>query len=383
MHELTENGIHKVWHYNEKLMEKMDSPVRIANFSVGDEQIGSNTALIDLQVLALDYGMNVTMREFPTNWIFGGDMIQGRNYPNYPNENENIGLISVDAQTRFAEIMHLAAFTGLDPSLMENMLQVFTIPGNHEWNTGTTKWHGYTFQNYIRQLFERIYLQNGVTDLTIKKDGVIEPRVIQAQANTTPKGDNLKSNWTIYNQVGNYGYLEQHMPLERGAKGASGPPVYQAFTAMRGLGRLWQDIDIAQYHHWHHAQYAVFGNKLATISSALAGLSPYEYMRGYNPQVGLTITYLGGGKPVEQHFITKETLFKHKITKGYYSQKNLRSEGYRDDPDFNPYTDGIYIRERPKSALQKALLDQVDDVRNNMGFAVPIGRSQRRKLKTA
>src|SRR4029078_5998061 len=134
--------------------------------------------LIDLQVLALDYGMNVTMREFPTNWIFGGDMIQGRNYPNYPNENENIGLISVDAQTRFAEIMHLAAFTGLDPSLMENMLQVFTIPGNHEWNTGTTKWHGYTFQNYIRQLFERIYLQNGVTDLTIKKDGVIEPRVI-------------------------------------------------------------------------------------------------------------------------------------------------------------------------------------------------------------
>jgi hypothetical protein len=150
--------------------------------------------------------------------------------------------------------------------------------------------------------------------------------------------------------------LLQHMILERGGKGGgTKPPVFQAQTLYEGQGDLVKNIDVSVFGHWHHPQYGLFGNKLAVVSPALAGLSGYEWMRGYRAVLGGSLIHLGGGLPPQVEFLSADTLNRHEIQNGYFSPKSLKKEGFKDDKHFDVVSHGFADRRSPKSALQKAL----------------------------
>jgi hypothetical protein len=343
MHEIDADGTHKVTLFNEKLLEKADSPQRETLATGIDWQNGSPTARPDLQVKLMDWWFNRVLPERPMHLFFGGDIVQGRNYSDFANESESLGLISMEAQEKFVEEMILHALTSLDPVNADNLKRVGVIPGNHEWNSGTTKWHGYSFSSYLRRLFQ------DKTPAAVK----------QYSAMVTPEGEYLRT-WTAKEQIGNYGVVVQHLPLERGAKGNSGIPIYQAHGYVKGAGQLMKDVDVLEFGHWHHPQYAMTGDKLAVISAAMAGLSGYEFMRGYRAMLGATLIHLGGGLPVEVEFVSKKALENHDIKDGYFSNTNLTAEGFHDDADFNPHRHGIWQPNFPKSGLQKAILQLRD-----------------------
>jgi hypothetical protein len=348
MHEFTADKRHILTVFNKKLMDKADSlPERTVLAFASDWQNGSSTARPDYQVKYMDFLNQKIIPNNPTYLFFGGDIIHGRNYPDFPSESEITSLMSMNSQERFVQMMIERALTSLNPEDLKNLMQVGVIPGNHEWNSGTTKWHGYTFSTYLRQIFENLYRENG-----------IDPKVKQYEAIMTPKGDLFKS-WTAVEKIGAYGVLNQHFALEKGGKGGmSSLPVTQAHGFFNGAGDLMKNIDLSVFHHWHHPQYTQVRNKLAVVTGSLAGQSQYEFLRGYRAEIGVSLLHIGGGKPVQADFISEETLQNHTIKEGFWSDKFLKEEfGIKNHQDFDPKRHGIYMMEGyPKSALQQGIL---------------------------
>jgi hypothetical protein len=96
-------------------------------------------------------------------------------------------------------------------------------------------------------------------------------------------------------------------------------PVYQAAVHNKGVGRDKHSVDFEMYGHWHHPQYGLFGDKLAIISGSLAGMSGYEWMRGYRPVINSVILHIGGGQPPQLEFLSQEFM------------ENWQVEGYTDE----------------------------------------------------
>lgn len=278
-HERFNDGRHVVTLYNQKLLEKAESCPRTALPLLTDWQIGSLTARPDLLIKYLDYIQSVDEQKI---LYLNGDFVQGRNYPNFPNENQELGLISMDSQVAFVREL-LSQF--LKP---DGVTKAFVTPGNHEWNSGTEKWHGYSFTQYIMDALNAKGIPNQ------RSEGMM-----------TSKGEQFKA-WASVDYVGDYGVYVSHLPLLKGAKGASGLPIYQASTHTIGLGEDKQSIDFEMYGHWHHPQYALFGDKVAVISGSLAGLSGYEWMRGYRPVISSVILHVGGGQPPQLEFLSQD-----------------------------------------------------------------------------
>jgi hypothetical protein len=356
-HERTDDGRHIVTLYNEALREKSFSiPDRRAITLFCDWQTGSITARPDYQVKFMDYVHSRTLQDEAVAVFVGGDIVHGRNYPDFPNESQSTGLMSMESQIAFAKGMITDVLENLTPEQVAGIDNVTVEPGNHEWNSGTTKWHGYSFTEYLRDAYAGMYTRNGYTRAEI------EDRVKFHDAVTTPKGEFFKS-WTGLEYFGENGVSVQHFALDKGSKGnMGGLPVYQAHAHSTGVGKLKESIDYELYGHWHHPQYGMFGDKLAVVGGSLAGISGYEWWRGYRPVISGTILHIGGGQPPQIEFVSEEALINHEIKSGKFSDANLRAEGYKTDRGFDPVKHGPFLpREFAKSALQKVLKDMMKD----------------------
>lgn len=338
--------------FNEKLNEKAYSlKDRLAIALYCDWQTGSITARPDLQVKFMDYIRTRKLGEKSLAIFVGGDIVHGRNYPDFPNESQSTGLMSMDSQIEFVKTMLRAEFANMTPDNIKALESVVIEPGNHEWNSGTKKWHGYSFIDYLEDAFKDLYRSQGLSEEEIRK------KVQYQDAIMTPKGEFAKT-YSGIGYFGDMGVEVRHFALERGGKGSgSDLPIYQQFEQAVGVGGLKRAIDFNLYGHWHHPQYGVFGDKLAVVGGSLAGLSGYEYERAYRPVISGTVLEIGGGLPPQVEFIAENTLHAHKIKSGPYSDKELRREGYKTDREFDPKQHGIMLPDRfAKSALQKKLL---------------------------
>jgi hypothetical protein len=352
MHTRTDDGRHIVTFMNEVLNEKSHSiDERMTIAELCDLQTGSITARPDILAKYLDYIRTRALGERATAIFFGGDMMHGRNYPHFPSESQMTGLMAMDSQEAFNTSMFQQSFQGVSREELEALEKVLVQPGNHEWNSGTLKWHGYSFTTYMRNLFERMYARAGFSDEEIAK------RVKSHEATITQKGE-YASGYTGIEYFGDMGVLIQHYLLERGGKGSGGDlPVYQGNQFANGSGELMKNIDVLMAGHWHHPQYGLFGNKLSVVGGSIAGLSDYELKRGYRPTIAGTLIHLGGGLPVQVEFVSESALHDHKITTGGFAADELKSEGYADDREFDPARHGIFLPDHfPKSALQKKVL---------------------------
>jgi hypothetical protein len=357
IHERTDDGRYIATFLNETLNEKSFSiPERMTIAELCDLQTGSITARPDVLAKYLDYIRTRALGERATAIFFGGDMMHGRNYPHFPSESQMTGLMAMDSQEAFNTAMFQQAFEGISADELEGLQKVLVQPGNHEWNSGTLKWHGYSFTTYMRGLFERMYARAGFSDAEIAE------RVQSHEATITPKGE-YASGYTGIEYFGDMGVLIQHYMLERGGKGSGGDlPVYQAHHFINGGGDLMKNVDVYMAGHWHHPQHGLFGNKLALVGGSMAGLSDYELKRGYRPTIAGTLIHMGGGLPVQIESISEQALHAHQITTGGFAGKALLGEGYKDDRSFDPIKHGIFLPDRfPKSALQKKILQMMRD----------------------
>ncbi len=357
IHERTDDGRYIATFLNETLNEKSHSiPERMTIAELCDLQTGSITARPDVLAKYLDYIRTRALGERATAIFFGGDMTHGRNYPHFPSESQMTGLMAMDSQEAFNTAMFQQAFEGVSADELAGLQKVLVQPGNHEWNSGTLKWHGYSFTTYMRGLFERMYARAGFSDAEIAQ------RVQSHEATITPKGE-YASGYTGIEYFGDMGVLIQHYMLERGGKGNGGDlPVYQAHHFINGGGDLMKNVDVYMAGHWHHPQHGLFGNKLALVGGSMAGLSDYELKRGYRPTIAGTLIHMGGGLPIQIESISEQALHTHQITTGGFAGKALLHEGYRDDRDFDPIKHGIFLPDRfPKSALQKKILQMMRD----------------------
>lgn len=357
IHGRTDDDRYSVTFLNEALTEKSESiPERMTIAELCDLQTGSITARPDILAKYLDYIRTRAIGERSTALFFGGDMLHGRNYPHFPSESQITGLMAMDSQEAFNTSMFQESFKDVSRTELEALQKVLVQPGNHEWNSGTLKWHGYSFTTYMRNLFERMYARAGYSDAEIAD------RVKSHEATITQKGE-YASGYTGIEYFGDMGVLIQHYLLERGGKGSGGDlPVYQTDPFVNGGGDLMKNVDIFMAGHWHHPQYGLFGNKLGIVGGSIAGLSDYELKRGYRPTIAGTLLHIGGGLPVQAEFISEQALHAHKITTGGFAAPELKEQGYKDDRNFDAGKHGIFLPDHfPKSALQKKVLQLMRD----------------------
>ena len=350
-HERTDDGRHIITFFNEKLNEKSHSiSERMSIAELCDLQTGSITARPDLLAKYLDFIRTRVLGERALALFLGGDMIHGRNYPDFPRESQLTGLMSMDSQVGFNKALFRGAFKDITSEELKGLEKVLVQIGNHEWNSGTLKWHGYSFADYMKEIFERMYVRAGYSDEEIAE------RVKFQDAVVTQKGEYAKS-YTGVEHFGDMGILIQHYLLERGGKGSGGGlPVHQAHDYATGAGDLVKNIDVLMAGHWHHPQYALHGDKLGLVGGSMAGLSGYELNRGYRPGIAGTVLHLGGGLPLQVEFVGEEALHNHQITTGEFSVQSLKAAKFRDDRNFDPLRHGFMLPDTfPKSALQKAI----------------------------
>lgn len=363
IHERTDDGRHIVTFMNDALNEKSFSiPERMTIAELCDLQTGSITARPDILVKYLDYIRTRAIGERATAIFFGGDMLHGRNYPHFPSESQMTGLMAMDSQEDFNTKLFQESFKDISREELEGLIKVLVQPGNHEWNSGTLKWHGYSFTTYMRELFGRMYARAGFTDAEI------EERVKSHEATMTARGE-YASGYTGIEYFGDMGVLIQHYLLERGGKGSGGDsPIYQTHHFVNGGGDLMKNIDILMAGHWHHPQYGVFGNKIGVVGGSMAGLSDYELKRGYRPTIAGTLLHIGGGLPAQVEFVSEKTLHGHEVTTGGFDKASLKEQGFKDDRGFDPIKNGIFAPDEfAKSAIQKKVLQMMRDSSQRKG----------------
>lgn len=351
-HEHTDDGRDIFTIDNEKLNSKSRSLARTVVLLTCDHQIGSITARPDILLKEIDL-FRQRVSEVGRGAIqMAGDMSHGRNYPDFPSESQSTGLMAMDSQLRFNERLWRMAFSDMTKRDWDKLQSIVIQPGNHEWNSGTDKWHGYSFVDNHRLAFEVMLARVGYSDQQIKE------RIKTFDAFTTPKGEVARA-FTGIERYGDYGFLNQHFLLARGGKGSGGgSPIYQVPEYVNGLADLAKNIDLYGVGHWHHGAFGLFGDKLGFIAPAKAGQSGYETWRGYRPGIGSLMIHIGGGAPVQLEFVPESTLHNHKIKKGDFA-----NPGFKDDRGHNPQVHGLREGNHvPKSGLQKAVLQLEQDI---------------------
>jgi len=353
MYEHTDDGRMITTLLNPTFIEMADAGPRTAVVTNTDWQTGSRTARPDLQIKFTDYWMSRILPEMPVYLASDGDIIQGRNYPDMPNENEDVGLITIDSQKAFVRKMFERATEHVSADDLRNIQKFMIVPGNHEWNSGYDK-NGASHNEYLEHMFESMLLRKGI---------IPTPGLIQVyRAMTTGYGDSLRGWTAVEENIAGYGFMFQHMLLEKGGKGAGNrPSVYQAAELFGGLGDLTEKIQFGKFGHWHHYMMRLFANKAAIVDPSLAGLSGYEWARGYRPQMGAVIVYVGGGLPPQIELLTAPMLATYKIEHGVFSPESLAREKLKDPRHFDPLRNGFFDGS-PQSAQQQYLHGLIKEV---------------------
>ena len=353
---LHDDGRMSIEFWNERFLDiAAKTRERMAYVFFSDWQTGSVTSRPDLYAKAMDYVFHMVAKDYKTKIDYGGDVNQCRNYLSMPNENCNIGLVRVDDQEMFTDSVIRDTLEGVLPERKANIVGVGVIPGNHEWNSGYGQ-YGVNHSLFLRSIFYD-WLK-GHADINYGIDSAVRF-----------KGEYFKSS-TILSDVQGYKVLAQHIFMDRMGKGGGGLPVYKFRDLLRGVGEKMEGIDVMETGHFHHPSFHMVNDKLGIINGSIAGMSGYEWWRGYNPVIGTTVLYLGGELPPKLDIVTEEALHNYE-PQGFYSKANLAKKGFSTDKDFDPIQhgfgrlrvrDGKQLKELPQNGIQKYLWNKVDDI---------------------
>lgn len=354
--ELTQNKMLNVEIMTPKLLEKsLASKERRAIVIFQDWQQGSPSAKPPFQAKQIDYVMSVIAPHVRVQMFANGDWGQMRNYHEFANESVSQGLVRIDQQADFNKAILHNSFDFRSAAELDQIESFDVTVGNHEWNS-QHKFTGATHSRYIDETMRGIMQAHDP-----KGSRGLAERVQFHQAMMTRSGDYLVGTWTAVKQVEDFGILIQHLILDKMAKGPGGPSVFQMIPLISGTGGLMDKTDIFGFGHWHYGQGAVVGEKLGVVGPAWAGLSPYELKLGYRPKPGFVTIYYGGGEPVNVEYGSMETLARHQIKDGPYSQASLADHGFFDDPGHDPLIHPYAARGAvPQSALAKFMWSEVD-----------------------
>lgn len=331
------------------IASKTNEPHAAIFFS--DWQTGSVTARPDLAVKAMDYALHSVLPKRKGMLFLNGDIIQGRNYPEMPNENVSMGLVKIEDQQVFVFNMLNEILEKMPKKARENLQAVHITPGNHEWNS-SHKDTGTNHSVFLQVAFSNV--SGGHYKTTLHSNGIV-----------LAGPEHFRSS-TAIDVLAEYKVLAQHIMMERGGKGSGGLPINQFLQMNKSSsGTLMKEVDLMEAGHYHHPSYMMTAKKIGVISGSLAGTSGYEWWRGYNPIIGTTIVHLGGNRPPVIEFLTPEFLYGYKC-KGAYSDENLAKAGYRTDQNFDPNKHGfgkviVNGNQMPQNAIQKRLWDIVED----------------------
>ena len=360
------DGSFEVFMADRRLMEKSAiSEQRIKIPFMVDWQNGSITANADLQAIFMDYTMHHLLPYHPT-WIFyGGDHVQGNNYPTHCFESQRVGLVSVDDQKIFVGSLIKCSLAGASKKdIKEHLKHVGIVPGNHEWNSGY-KNLGVVHCDYIKSAWELALVHCGIYTPAVPWLQS-SPRVEIYDTASDNAGNNYRV-WAGHEEIGGYGFRVQHLIVERGTKGQGGPPVYALKSQLIGNSESFKGVDLLATGHWHSPQVLKMGNVIGMVSGSLAGTSGYEYLKALHATVGCSVISVGGGLPPSILFLNAEALSRYE-PKGFYSRKNLASLGFKNDDGFDRLKHGfIRIDGQPQSAIQKFLWNIIDSMNRNKG----------------
>ncbi len=338
--------------FSDRLMAKMDivSDQEVI-FVFTDLQVGSTTMRPDLLVKQIVKFIHEVLPNHKVHLRFNGDMIQGRNYPEMPNENPHIGLIKIDHQKSYLSSVFKAAFAQATPEQLKNIVDVRIVPGNHEWNS-RHKDTGESYTGFVKDMMTEIFLEKGVTPPPIQVCDTVD----------TGHGDYFRS-WSDVAEVAGYGVLGKHLILERGMKGDGSIPIYNWHTQFLGTRELSTKIDIGYMGDKHNPEWGLFINgKFVMIMGALAGLSGFEYDRAYRAIKATGLIRLGGNKPPAYEIWSERTLSNYIIPDGYFSEKNLKKDGLKADETFDRLRHGWANRTGPQDELGTKLWQMRDTV---------------------
>jgi hypothetical protein len=365
--ERRDDGTQFVTIYNKHLMEVSESieePVTV--MLQCDWQAGNIASRPDLQLKQLDM-VNRRLGQGVIYLALGGDIVEGRNYTDFNRESGRTGLGAMDQQFEFVRLMVEQSLDQLSKDDMKNLFVKSTI-GNHEYNSGTLKWNGYSFFEPIIDPYKQAYASRGFSSSEIRDRVQIQDTLI------SPRGEPFKSYETIF-RIGELGVSLSH--FFGAGKGTGGqPPAFTGMNQTTGLGDVRKDIDVGIFGHYHHASYVLGGNKLYVGAGALNGITGFEYDRGLRSASSIVALHLGGGRPPQIEIIPEKAINSYKIPDGPFSDKELRvNNGFRDDKGFDigkhtPYLDSRF----PKSALQKMVLKLGQDAAYSIDRTGTLGK---------
>jgi|GEM_PF-452567 len=365
--ERLDDGTQFVTIYNDHLMEISDSLTEPVTIMLQcDWQAGNIASRPDLQIKQLDM-VNRRLGEGVIYLALGGDTVEGRNYSDFNRESGRTGLGAMDQQFEFVRLMVEQSLEQLSKEQMQNLIVKATI-GNHEYNSGTLKWNGYSFFEPIIDPYKQAYAARGFSPAEVRDRVQIQDTLI------SPKGEPFKTYETVF-RIGEIGVSLSHFfGAGRGTGGQ--PPAFTGLNQTNGLGDVRKDIDIGIFGHYHHASYVTGGNKLYVGAGSLNGLTGFEYERGLRSASSIVALHLGPKRAPKVEVISEEAINNYRIPDGPFSDKELRSShGFRDDKGFDigkhtPYLDSRF----PKSALQKMVLKLGQDAAYSVDRTGTLGR---------
>lgn len=347
--ERLDDGTQFVSIYNKRLMEVSESLTEPTTIMLQcDWQAGNIASRPDLQLKQLDM-INRRLGRGVVYVALGGDHVEGRNYSDFNRESGRTGLGAMDQQFEFVRLMVEQSLDQLSPEQMKNLVVKATI-GNHEYNSGTLKWNGYSFFEPLIDPYKEAFSRNGFSLDEIRNRVQIQDTLI------TDRGEPFKTYETVF-RIGEIGVSLSHFfGAGRGTGGQ--PPSFLGFNQTTGLGDVRKDIDVGIFGHYHHASYMLGGNKLYVGAGSLNGLTGFEYDKGLRSASSIVALHLGPGQPPTIEVISEEAINNYKITDGPFSDKELRAnDGFRDDKGLDLGKHTPYLDERfPKSALMKKAL---------------------------
>lgn len=358
--ERRDDGTHFVTLYNKHLMEVSETiSDRTTVMLQCDWQAGNLASRPDLQLKQLDI-VNRRLGEGIIYLALGGDTVEGRNYSDFPRESGRTGLMGMDQQFEFVRMMIEQSLDQLSVDQMRNLFVKATI-GNHEYNSGTLKWNGFSFAEPIIDPYRFAFASRGF------KPGEVRERVEFQDTLVSARGEPLKTYETIFH-IGEMGISLSHFfGAGRGTGGQ--PPAFAGLAQTTGLGALREDIDLGIFGHYHHASYVLGGNKLYVGAGSLNGITGFEYEKGLRSANSIVAVHIGGGLPPQIEIIGEQALNNYKIPDGPFSDKGIREQyGFRTDSNFDITKHTPYLDDSsPKSALQKTVVRLTRDASHSVG----------------
>jgi hypothetical protein len=358
--ERRDDGTHFVNVYSKHLMEVSESiPDRTTIMLQCDWQAGNIASRPDYQIKQLDM-VNRRLGQGIVYLALGGDIAEGRNYSDFPRESGRTGLMGMDQQFEFVRMMLEDSLDQLTTDQMRNLFVKATI-GNHEYNSGTLKWNGYSFVEPTIDPYRMAFAGRGFTPSEIRD------RVQFQDTLVSQRGEPFKTYETIFH-IGEMGIALSHFfGAGRGTGGQ--PPAFTGLAQTTGLGALREDIDVGIFGHYHHASYLQGGKKLYVGAGSLNGITGFEYERGLRAANSIVALHVGGGLPPQIEVIGEKALIDYKIPDGPFSDKALRENyGLRNDSEFDPTKHSPYLGNgSPKSALQKRVVQLTTDAAHSEG----------------